>query len=1155
MKKFPRLYAISTVGLIHHNNSDFLFHPLRTDFTGESGSGKSMISDLLQLILVARKGKEYYKPGTETSDKKDKREVEDLPLSDFGYAFLTIEKEEKKFIIIGTYIQKGAKTITPFIIQKGINWKENTSFEYLDKMLLAKDFLLDKHQIPPIEKLKKEILKPKGFILESFRQTSLFHNLLDYNKILPLDLSNDENKLKSFAQVLQSFARAKSLTFDGDGIKNFLFSDEDSIYKAYEAQKQALEGFQRSYVENEKTIDRVTKRFQELHKLKNAKTERDSNHKAYLTADVGLAHQEYMNAKNLHEESNKQYAVSRLKEIEIGRQISQIKKSEAETNVKHITKELKKQQGELLLVPSKREILQKNSVTYNTDKTAAETAYTTAKREWEDVQILRMLLLKYKTLNRLTEAAEHQIKLNKQKEQLSSFRDLLKKEQIESLFKNSLWSKSFTEALEDSGKSMEALDRDIEKLENLAVVYDANNKGSLINWVIENNKGLDIDQESVIKSFIALSTIKPTADALEYIPNPLELLNKLAKREETIDGFWIDLGGLYRQITRVKKEDASFNNITELKQALERQKDSIETDLEKKKEEKKQKVRMQTLLSNHGFNEDLLAIYLKEKELLGFQADSNIPSIDWIESVKGIRPESDHYEHLYSLKEKAFAALVNQENETTPLLAKLDQEEKKLKESIEKFESESLPNAESYLDALNKEEFTLDTDKDNHLVNYSKYLPSEKQTEIAQDIAKLIVRQKGNPDEKKHQLTKELLIDQGKYIKTIEDLDKRDNSKGLFMLGKAFEESKSRFEKELTASFEIISRVYLEPEVNDLQSNYIASKNEYEHLYNSIVDEFAKDNIQLKENKDYELLVRNLLPQLFEGKRLFDIEANLEEEVSRYLKSINDKLKDINDHKLQLIQTVFSNVSKFYEVYQSKVKEIDRFFKHKQITGGHTVEIKFTPSKAYPINWISSLTRRINNRANEIGLFKRKDNEEQGGEEIIKNTFLEFSESNIKDPDIRRLTNPKAYFDLEVYLIKPNGKRSGGSTGQDYTKIALLCIARLSMIENASKKGDIIPGIRFMPIDEVAGLGGNFDLLYDIAMEYDYQILTMTVTPDLKYEQGKQYVYMLNLNNNPDQRDINMPAFGRFSKKELKKDLQAYITALDNEERPDLADH
>lgn len=55
MIRYPRIYSISTVGIVMHYNQDYLLHPVRTDFTGRNGIGKSLIADLLQIIFIADK--------------------------------------------------------------------------------------------------------------------------------------------------------------------------------------------------------------------------------------------------------------------------------------------------------------------------------------------------------------------------------------------------------------------------------------------------------------------------------------------------------------------------------------------------------------------------------------------------------------------------------------------------------------------------------------------------------------------------------------------------------------------------------------------------------------------------------------------------------------------------------------------------------------------------------------------------------------------------------------------------------------------------------------------------------------------------------------------------------------------------------------------
>ena len=101
MKNYPRIYSLSTLGLIHHYENDYLFHNMRTDFVGDSGSGKSIIADLLQLIFA---GSEMFESATRTMDEK--RELDGLVLRtphkgiDIGYTFLNIEIQSRHYIVI-----------------------------------------------------------------------------------------------------------------------------------------------------------------------------------------------------------------------------------------------------------------------------------------------------------------------------------------------------------------------------------------------------------------------------------------------------------------------------------------------------------------------------------------------------------------------------------------------------------------------------------------------------------------------------------------------------------------------------------------------------------------------------------------------------------------------------------------------------------------------------------------------------------------------------------------------------------------------------------------------------------------------------------------------------------------------------------------------
>ncbi|NHQ72805.1 DNA repair protein Rad50, partial [Elizabethkingia miricola] len=98
MKEYPRIRRLSTLGIVHHQNFDYEFSPFRTDFVGEGGAGKSMISDLLQLICVGTRA--FHSPTKGTGPRKPNTMVlrTEGKGTDMGYAFINIEKAENQYI-------------------------------------------------------------------------------------------------------------------------------------------------------------------------------------------------------------------------------------------------------------------------------------------------------------------------------------------------------------------------------------------------------------------------------------------------------------------------------------------------------------------------------------------------------------------------------------------------------------------------------------------------------------------------------------------------------------------------------------------------------------------------------------------------------------------------------------------------------------------------------------------------------------------------------------------------------------------------------------------------------------------------------------------------------------------------------------------------
>ena len=214
---YPRIYSLSTIGMKQHFNADYLFHPYRTDFSGESGSGKSMIADMIQLILV---GSGEFKSATEGNKQRDVKGMlinKKGHSSSRGYIFLNIEVSPKKYYVSGAYIEGTSNAAEMFIIQNGYDWD---TLATLSKPILNKDLLID-NKIDTLKNLCENIEFAR---MKSFRRKN-YHQILYDNAILSLDLTKDET-LKTYAHILRSFSRGKGFKTESEDLKKFLFGDE-----------------------------------------------------------------------------------------------------------------------------------------------------------------------------------------------------------------------------------------------------------------------------------------------------------------------------------------------------------------------------------------------------------------------------------------------------------------------------------------------------------------------------------------------------------------------------------------------------------------------------------------------------------------------------------------------------------------------------------------------------------------------------------------------------------------------------------------------------------------------------------------------------------------------------------------------------------------
>lgn len=1160
MKQFPRIYSISTVGLIFHYNIDYILHPFRTDFNGESGIGKSMIADLLQLIFVAKRGVKFYKPGTESSGTEG-RDTNTLPLDSLGYAFVNIQKSERQFLTIGVYIQRSTGNITPFIIQKGIQWEKNSIFEYHDKILLYENFLTSDRQIPEIEFLKRTILGPKGFILETFfNDAPRYHQLLFRNRILPMDLSQDEDKLITYAQIIQSFARAKSLNLKTNEFKNFLFSDDEDIHEEYKKQINALEGYQRQYVDQRNTIDKIELRFEVLKEYKNAAIRKAKAHYLYLAAKAAFDFAKYESAKDEHAKSKKKLTENRLK-------IEYYYLSSEQQSFSILTRD--KIRVDDLLHRYKNDV----------DNADFELAHIRVKRAEYKEQLLALdalnsnygqinkglnemsqLIARYPGISEIETAIKESPAKSYDKHRLSLFiKNLNDDKLLEQFERAGFLELDYDDSYSKQLKKIESITQEIKELEDLIKAYSAEDPSSIMRWIIDQGERcFSLEEESLLRHFIHLSTKEPLQGAIQrYIPFPSEMLAKLKIVKQNSNSVWINLDGVMEEIIIVK--EAAFSHGASISINMQSVISSYKEYLSLKNEEKSKLTCLNKGITGAGWSPEILSLYRKKDIVLQFEEDDSLPTSLQFQEMKEWYSQKEYHTKQFENISKRLEAV----READSVLRVTEARHETAKETSNRSLTEAQERSERVIRDLHSKERDIETRRERiNGIRIDEFVIDEVflasiQGMIALNLKRFVENGVINTEKLQEEEIMPLASENGVLGEKIRILEDLYHLEGIELLKEKYFTSRDEFYKHMRREFDPQEhhRQHTQESVQKCLSAYNQISSELNELHRGRIQSLSPDNETIKMSQDVETIARELLPKVFEGKAVVDFESNLESEVTGFLRSINESMKDIDDHKERLVLSIFTKVSSVYGDYENKIKDIKKFFEEKEITGGMKVKLDFRPSINYPIEWIAALKRKVNAKSvNLTPLYYKDSTDDATAEEIIIRTFKEYSQSKLKDPEIKKLTNPKSYFDLEVSLVRPSGEKSDGSSGQDYAKIALLCIARLSRIERdkRQKNQSNIEGIRFMPIDEVAGLGGNFNVLYQIAQEYDYQIITMTISPDLILEEGKQYVYILNSNKESNEIKINMPPFGLFSNSDLQKNVAAFIKAKANEEKVNL---
>lgn len=1049
----PRIYSLSTVGILKHYIHDYLFHPTRTDFVGANGVGKSIIADLLQMIFVY--DKDLIKFGTD-GVKKEERQINTLPYkTKCAYCFLNIEVNAGKFITIGIQInnQKG-KRIIPFVITKqaDISLKINELALEKEELIFAKNLLKEKAAG------EKEIVDIQGlatFLYEKYRlrlnffsnneSVSTYYKFLYDKNILPLNLSQDKN-LKAFAKVIQSFSKAKTLNLSGNqasrNLKEFLFEESD---------EDILTNFQKEQSE----LEKILREYESLNK------------------DI----------QNL---SNKQKRLTNLRELEQSHKVKFKSFKEAELQNTYIElKQLQQREsdGKMLIANQETEFDELKTAVGNFP--VEEEAI---KQSYEEADANFNMFNRYQDLsNSIEKLVEdiHELKMFIRPEVDDSWTNEIQR--IDILSRNNEGIKkeiNFAEPYLEKYKTLEKiiqtrkeqlgiLDELKSSLKNdkaikgklLALLQD-NDESGLLHWYIKNLPSLDNEQLQTVLYYATkpISEISNPNNSSQYI-NPDELVKNF-EANPSKNGIWLKLGALHQFIqfnpdAKLLGDKANLEqSVQQLIQILNIEISSINIKLEA----------LENITDGRSYN----------VSLFDYSFDSSITVFNNIEKLQN-----------------AVACILQ------------------IGEKISQLQSQKKKDEEELLEIKNQ--FKVEYDE-------------------PQVVKKELLKIRKERSDKKDKFYEEKGAKQSKF-KSLESKIKGDKQDLLIVF--------SNLTKKQT-EFTTLNNAYyqqFQENITDF-SLIVGNTEELKQTYNELWEEYKTAFIGILNLFEETSDEKNPSVQLTIKDQSFSFRVLEEALLGNKIKSTDDittALDEANQTRTTIANgirdnmiKIFSKTTERYEKYDDQVKRINAFFVDRKISNKFYFKLEFDGNKEIKIDYIKQIAYEVRNTATKGEL--------QFGQSIvdfIEDFFRKQAKIKNKVP-IDKLLNPKTYFELSAKLTDQFGTEVPGSTGETYSAIALLGIARLSAVQKEKRNG-----LRFIILEELGSLDNtNFNTFPAIAEEFQYQIITMAPHTFNIGLSDEWYAHHL-IKGKEDDNINYCPSASYFKTKDNNEDLNIYINRIE----------
>ena len=522
MKQFPRIHSLATLGIRQHQSFDYQFHGFRTDFIGDSGSGKSMIADLLQLVFT---GSEVFHSGT---DGLDKREAEGMILktpgkgTDMAYVLVNVELSPNQFLIIGSFLETINKHSKSFILQGSYNEDELLA---LSSPMSYQDILIN-DEIPTLDILKAS-LEETGIIYHGFNQRKKFHAYLFRHNVLNIDLSGGQQVLKDYAAIIQSFSRGKSLEVgNSDSLKNFIFGQEKGkeIVEKYKRAVDELQSSLKEFAVNRQELDIATLKYNAIQDLRGLENDFQIKRDDWYVKQCAYLQQEVEETFRSLKESCKQH-VDRTLTVRALQEI--------------VRQELAKEPEQHLYFEEKIRV--------------AKSAYDSTLIKYQKVKPIHDLLEQLKCdVKELAIRYERYHTARHRMQLIDRVTDELRAKNIYSSAIG-LIGENYTESILDGLESeINGLNAQFNHKSSFAAFASGTDKDSLGYWFTENYQPQGKVLESIIM-FYKNFAVETPGKADQYIYSPAGFLKDAKISDESEDGFWLSNGEIRQYIKLIER--------------------------------------------------------------------------------------------------------------------------------------------------------------------------------------------------------------------------------------------------------------------------------------------------------------------------------------------------------------------------------------------------------------------------------------------------------------------------------------------------------------------------------------------------------------------------------------------------------------------------